>query len=96
MIRSLSLGVLIALAACTRPLTTSEEQFAGDLFGPSLDLSEVRIAQGLGISPPVKSVPAKEARVLTGTDQAYRPPGHTLKGGRRAKATGDYEPWTPG
>lgn len=32
---------------------------------------------------------------LTGTDQAYRPPGHTLKGGRRAKATGDYEPWTP-
>ena len=70
MIRSLLLGVLIALAACTRPLTTSEEQFAGDLFGPSLDLSEVRIAQGLGISPPVKSVPAKEARVLTGTDQA--------------------------
>jgi NADH:ubiquinone oxidoreductase subunit len=32
---------------------------------------------------------------LTGTDQAYRPPGHTLMGGQRAKATGDYEPWTP-
>src|SRR3546814_7347583 len=32
---------------------------------------------------------------LTGTVQAYRPPGHTLKGGRRAPATGDYEPWTP-
>lgn len=32
---------------------------------------------------------------LTGTDLAYRPPGHTLKGGRRAKAAGDYEPWTP-
>lgn len=31
----------------------------------------------------------------TGTSQAYRPPGHTLSGGRRAKATGDYEPWTP-
>ena len=31
----------------------------------------------------------------TGTDQAYRPPGHTLKGGQRAKATGDYEPWVP-
>jgi NADH:ubiquinone oxidoreductase subunit len=32
---------------------------------------------------------------LTGTDLAYRPPGHTLKGGRRDAATGDYEPWTP-
>jgi NADH:ubiquinone oxidoreductase subunit len=32
---------------------------------------------------------------LTGTLAAYRPPGHTLKGGQRAKATGDYEPWTP-
>lgn len=32
---------------------------------------------------------------LTGTAQAYRPPGHTLKGGHRAPATGDYEPWTP-
>lgn len=32
---------------------------------------------------------------LTGTAEAYRPPGHTLEGGRRARATGDYEPWTP-
>jgi NADH:ubiquinone oxidoreductase subunit len=32
----------------------------------------------------------------TGTAQAYRPPGHTLQGGRRDKATGDYDPWTPG
>lgn len=32
---------------------------------------------------------------LTGTPLAYRPPGHTLEGGQRAKATGDYEPWTP-
>lgn len=32
---------------------------------------------------------------LTGTTHAYRPPGHALEGGRRAKATGDYEPWTP-
>ncbi len=31
----------------------------------------------------------------TGTGAAYRPPGHTLKGGRRDKATGDYEAWTP-
>jgi len=32
---------------------------------------------------------------LTGTRYAYRPPGHVLQGGRRERATGDYEPWTP-
>ncbi len=32
---------------------------------------------------------------LTGTDRAYRPSGHTLKGGQRARGTGDYEPWIP-
>ena len=32
---------------------------------------------------------------LTGTDHAYRPPGHVLKGGARAPASGDYEPWVP-
>jgi NADH:ubiquinone oxidoreductase subunit len=32
---------------------------------------------------------------LTGTDGAYRPPGSILKGGVRAKGTGDYEPWRP-
>ncbi len=31
----------------------------------------------------------------TGTPEAYRPPGHTLMGGRRDRATGDYEPWQP-
>ncbi|GAB5469523.1 MAG: NADH:ubiquinone oxidoreductase subunit NDUFA12 [Rhodospirillales bacterium] len=32
---------------------------------------------------------------LTGTPEAYRPPGHTLMGGKRAASGGDYEPWTP-
>lgn len=32
---------------------------------------------------------------LTGTDSAYRPPGHILSGGQRDKATGDYEAWVP-
>jgi NADH:ubiquinone oxidoreductase subunit len=31
----------------------------------------------------------------TGSDLAYRPPGHTLRGGQRDKATGDYEAWQP-
>lgn len=32
---------------------------------------------------------------LTGTAEAYRPPGSLLAGGQRAPATGDYEPWRP-
>lgn len=32
---------------------------------------------------------------LTGTAEAYRPPGHDFAGGVRARATGDYEPWRP-
>lgn len=32
---------------------------------------------------------------LTGTPLAYRPHGSVLRGGHRARATGDYEPWAP-
>jgi NADH:ubiquinone oxidoreductase subunit len=32
---------------------------------------------------------------MTGTPQAYHPPGSVLRGSHRARATGDYEPWTP-
>ena len=32
---------------------------------------------------------------LTGTPAAYLPPGHTLRGGQREAATGDYQPWVP-
>jgi NADH:ubiquinone oxidoreductase subunit len=31
----------------------------------------------------------------TGTQAAYRPPGSQYEGGKRAPATGDYEPWRP-
>ena len=34
-------------------------------------------------------------RNMTGTTGAYRPSGHVLAGGRRAKASGDYEAWAP-
>jgi NADH:ubiquinone oxidoreductase subunit len=33
---------------------------------------------------------------MTGTPEAYRPPGSTLATGKRPKATGDYQAWTPG
>jgi NADH:ubiquinone oxidoreductase subunit len=32
---------------------------------------------------------------LTGTDQAYLPPGAIQRGGQRAPSTGDYEAWRP-
>jgi NADH:ubiquinone oxidoreductase subunit len=32
----------------------------------------------------------------TGTAEGYRPSGHDYRGGQRARATGDYEAWTPG
>jgi NADH:ubiquinone oxidoreductase subunit len=32
---------------------------------------------------------------LTGTAGAYHPPGSVQGGGRRPKATGDYEAWVP-
>ncbi len=32
---------------------------------------------------------------MTGTNKAYRPPGHILEGGQRDAATGDYEAWKP-
>jgi NADH:ubiquinone oxidoreductase subunit len=32
---------------------------------------------------------------LTGTNAAYLPPGHPLRGGHRERATGDYQPWMP-
>ncbi len=31
----------------------------------------------------------------SGTAEAWLPPGHQLRGGRRPPATGDYEPWRP-
>jgi NADH:ubiquinone oxidoreductase subunit len=38
---------------------------------------------------------ASHAGNQTGTVQAYLPPGHDLRGGRRDRAAGDYEAWQP-
>ncbi|MEZ5814602.1 MAG: NADH:ubiquinone oxidoreductase subunit NDUFA12 [Alphaproteobacteria bacterium] len=32
---------------------------------------------------------------MTGTNRAYRPPGHILEGGKRDKGAGDYKAWHP-
>jgi NADH:ubiquinone oxidoreductase subunit len=31
----------------------------------------------------------------TGTENAYVPPGHPMRGGQREAATGDYQAWIP-
>lgn len=32
---------------------------------------------------------------MTGTAASYLPSGHQYRGGQRARATGDYHPWSP-
>ncbi len=46
-------------------------------------------------SPHRRDWQEEHAPNLTGTGAAYRPPGAAEKGGHRAPATGDYEPWIP-
>ena len=45
--------------------------------------------------PPRRAWERPHSYNLTGTPQAYRPPGALEAGGVRAAATGDYEAWTP-
>lgn len=68
-VSSKKLVLLAVLAACSRPLTPAEEAFADDLFGPDLDTSKVRVAQGLGVVPLYRTVPAK-VTLVEGTDRA--------------------------
>jgi NADH:ubiquinone oxidoreductase subunit len=45
--------------------------------------------------PPVPKFLKPPVPNLTGTPAAYRPSGALERGGRRAAASGDYQPWTP-
>ena len=45
--------------------------------------------------PPPKIWEADYTPNATGTAAAYRPQGALERGGKRAKATGDYEAWSP-
>lgn len=47
------------------------------------------------ITQDIKSWEKPHKPNMTGTSDAYRPPGHILSGGLRKSATGDYEPWRP-
>ena len=46
--------------------------------------------------PPPRVWEADYTPNATGTARAYRPAGALERGGVRAPATGDYEPWSPG
>ena len=45
--------------------------------------------------PPPRIWEADYSPNATGTAAAYRPQGALERGGRRARATGDYEAWSP-
>ena len=45
--------------------------------------------------PPLRTWEKPASINRTGTTDAYRPAGALERGGQRAKATGDYEAWTP-
>lgn len=45
--------------------------------------------------PPVRGWEKPAGPNPTGTDKAYRPKGALEKGGRHARATGDYTAWSP-
>jgi NADH:ubiquinone oxidoreductase subunit len=46
--------------------------------------------------PPARSWEREPTPNLTGSDGAYLPPGASGDGSRRARATGDYQAWSPG
>ncbi|RDC60616.1 uncharacterized protein HME9302_01830 [Alteripontixanthobacter maritimus] len=45
--------------------------------------------------PPARIWETEHTPNATGTDAAYRPQGALERGGKRARAVGDYEAWTP-
>ena len=45
--------------------------------------------------PPVHPWQQEHQPNQTGTPAAYHPPGSVLAGGKRPRATGDYQAWTP-
>lgn len=63
------LAVFLLASACSRPLTQAEEAFASDLFGPELDTSRIRVAQGVGVTPLYRTVPTG-IKLVEATNQA--------------------------
>lgn len=57
--------VIGVLAACARPLTGTETEFAQALFGPTLDTEKVRV-----LSLPYWAKDAGEPRLMRGTERA--------------------------
>lgn len=64
-------------------------EWHGWLHGAGDDVPESNL-------PPPRIWEADYTPNATGTAQAYLPSGALERGGRRARASGDYEAWTPG
>ncbi len=55
--RAALFALCLGLAACARPLTENERQFAADVIGPTLDVDAVRIANGFAALPSAPAAP---------------------------------------
>ena len=67
--RLVAVFLFLFVAACGRPLTPVEEQFAKDVFGPTLNTSKIVVAQGAGLHPAFPSSVTKRISVR-GTERA--------------------------
>ena len=63
-------------------------EWHGWLHGSGEDVPESHL-------PPPRTWEADYTPNATGTAQAYRPQGALERGGKRARAVGDYEAWSP-
>ena len=62
-IAALCLLALCLAAGCTRGLSPAETAFATAMFGDEIDTGRVRVTQGLGLAPLVKTTVAATRRV---------------------------------
>ena len=69
MTRIAVLVLCLIVAACGRPLTPVEEEFARDVFGPTLDTSKVTVGQGAGWHPPMRTTVTRRVSVQ-GTERS--------------------------
>lgn len=59
----------LALGGCARGLSGNEAALARTVFGPDFDTGSIRVSQGLGLAPPLRTVP-RAARLVTGGEGA--------------------------
>lgn len=68
-------SLVLALSGCARTMTVNEQIFAKNLFGPTLDTSEVIVTAGVGIIP----LPVKPRRLGPAPEVVEAAPAKVIK-----------------